>query len=444
MQNPFMRSLRSSFENLYRRAAERGEATTIIAPCADCIEGEISQNFAEAHILQAAVVPGCHMNMLGQGVEIKDNSVSTHLGFQEHRTCEVRQSESMYDFSNTFRVLVTDKPLCGRYRIIQGAVDRGGPKAPGNNTGAVGPADAQCDWLNTAPAIQDDFVDQVDRFRKTFVQVPGCEQSTAERIREIVGDAKKRLMRHHRLQQPNHQKQLDYQVSRHAYAFLHSFVFPHLQRILAPAEERLQKAIRSYATAAELVAAIPDAAGRGLATVDVRRCSEALELMDHKITPHEKITCIDEAHSMLQRGVEDGARADGAGQQGAIEITGDDVLSLFILALHGTTMEHYLAHIAHVEMYSQGEAERFEAAGYAVSALQAALQFFLEERRHVSSTRGPSRPATNIFSSYLQPGGDQGMGLGGSGFGGANPGAGAGEDDLQGLVRQARVQGQRR
>lgn len=450
MQNPFMRELRSNFESLYRRAAERGEATTIIVPCAECLEGEVTQYFAEAHVLLASHVPGCYMNHLGQGVEIKDSTISTHLGFSESRQCEVLLSESMYDYSNTFRVLVTDKPLMGRYKIIPGLADRAAPKASPAGSPRAPPtagADGQ-DWLNSAPAIQGDFFDQVDRFRKTFVQVPGCEQSTAERIREIVGDAKKRLMRHHKISMPNQQRQLDYQVSRSAYAALYSFVFPHLVQILAPAEDRLKKAIRSYATTAELLAVLPGMQGRGMCNVDMRSCAEKLSDIDHKITPHEKITCIDEAHSLLQQSVADGARsgqaASGRAQEGAMEITGDDVLSLFILAVHRSDLPNRLAHIAHVEMYSQGEAARFEETGYAVSALQAALSFFLEERRHnaassrttaatganAASRGGAARPTTNIFSSYLQPGAD--------GYPASSGAYGAGEEDLQGLVRKAR------
>merc|ERR1712217_223154 len=109
--------------------------------------------------------------------------------------------------------------------------------------------------------------------------------------------------------------------------------------------------------------------------------------MDHKITPHEKVACIDEAHSMLQRCVAEGARTGAHMRDGTTyEITGDDVISLFILAVHGSALQHRLAHVAHVEMYLQGaagmsdsnEAARLNEAGYAVTAFQAALQFFLE------------------------------------------------------------------
>lgn len=442
MQNPFMRELRSNFEVIYEQAARKGEATTIIVPCAECMDGEVTQYFVEAHILTATRIPDCFMNHLGQGVEIKDSTISTQLGFPETRNCEVLQSESMYDYSNCFRVLVTDKPLTGRWKPIQGFADRkasaGGGAAP---SAALPQGDGQ-DWLNSAPAIQGDFFDQVDRFRKTFVQVPGCEQSTAERIREIVGDAKQRLQRHHKIRQPNQLKQLDYQVSRSAYAALYSFLFPHLQRILASAEDRLKKSIRSYTSTAALIADLPGLQGKNLSNVDVRSCAEKLADIDHKITPHEKIACIGEAHSLLQRSIEEGAQKSSRSQEGVMEITGDDIQFLFTLALYRTDLPNRLAHIAHVDMYSQGEASRFEEAGYAVTTLQAALQFFLEERRHTASrtpaggtslaSRGGAgnRPATNVFSSYMQ---EDTMGRG-------MPG----EDDLQGLVRQARASQARR
>eukprot|EP00440_Ansanella_granifera_P061217 gb/GFBE01066361.1/.p1 GENE.gb/GFBE01066361.1/~~gb/GFBE01066361.1/.p1 ORF type:complete len:461 (+),score=93.76 gb/GFBE01066361.1/:1-1383(+) len=444
MQNPFLQVLRASFEGIYRQAAERGERTALLVPCAECLEGEsFGQVFAETHLLQATCVPGCYMNLLGQGVEIKDTSVSTHLGFQEHRVCEVLQSESMYDLGNTFKVLVVDKPLIGRHKTLPSATDRA-PAAKASASSATAEPTAD-DWLNTTPSIQGDFFDQVDRFRKTFVQVLGCEHSTAERIREIADETAQRLSRHHKLTLPTQLRQLDFTVSRQAYAALHSFVFPHLVRILETQEVRLQQAIRSYESVAELLQAIPGADGRGLGLVDVRECSKELELMDRKITPHEKIACIDKAHSLLQQCVAEGAKSGQSGG-GPVEITGDDVLSLFILAVHGSQVKHNLAHIAHVEMYLQGaagrsgssEAARFEEAGYAVSALQAGLQFFLEERRinPGPSSRAPPRPSTNVFSSYL-PQGAQTAG------GNLDADSDKAAMHLQGLVRQARSQGVR-
>jgi len=265
------------------------------------------------------------------------------------------------------------------------------------------------------------------------VQVPGCEQSTAERIREIVGDTTKRLIRHHSLVQPTQQRQLDYQVSRNAYALLHSFVFPHLVKILAKDEKRLTTAIRSFDSPEDLLRAVPGAANRGFGSVDVRSCSDHLAAMETKITPHEKIECINDAHSALQKLVGESARAVAGGGTGAnqspVEITGDDVLSLFILAVRASSLKDRIAHIAYVEMYLHGapgrcgnnEAARFEEAGYAVSALQAALQFFLEDSRRPagaavsSSARGSSR-ASGSFASGGYPSAQNTSSLGAGGF----------------------------
>eukprot|EP00933_Yihiella_yeosuensis_P035495 TRINITY_DN2904_c0_g1_i4.p1 TRINITY_DN2904_c0_g1~~TRINITY_DN2904_c0_g1_i4.p1 ORF type:complete len:443 (-),score=74.41 TRINITY_DN2904_c0_g1_i4:263-1591(-) len=429
MQNPFLQVLRASFEGIYAQAAARGERTCLLVPCADCLEGEsFGQVFAETHLLQATCVPGCYMNLLGQGVEIKSSTVSTHLGFQEPRVCEVLQNDSMYDLGNSFKVLVIDKPLSGRYKPLKGASSAvssqpaAAATTAASSTAGTSEPSAE-DWLNTAPGIQGDLFDQVDRFRKTFIPVPGCEMSTAERIRDICREATQRLIRHHKLTLPSQHRQLEYVVSRNAYAALHSFVFPHLKRSLAQAEDRLQQAIWSYNTVEELVQAIPGAQGRGLGLVDVRTSSKELEAMDGKIAPHEKISCIDKAHSELQKCISECARHNSPGSQ--IEITGDDVLSLFILAVYGSRVQHFFAHVAHVDMYLQTassksggtESARFEEAGYAASALQAGLQFFLEERR-VSSQ------AASLISNVLPPGGLPG----------------SEHDHLEGLLRQARAQ----
>lgn len=450
MQNPFLRAMQDVYSHIYDCAAERGEATTLLVPCAECLESKtFGQIFVETHVLQAAAIPGIYMNMCGQGVEIKDTSVSTHLGFSDKRTCEVLQTESMYERGNNFNVLIIDKPLIGdKYRPVQGAVDRGSKSAADAIAGAMGGSPrgmglpsvgeemGPAEWLSSASSIDTAHFDEVDRFRKTFVQVPGCEASTAERIREIVANTVQKLIRHHKLAQPTQQRQLKHHVSRATYAALHSWLFPHLVKILAVSEDRLDKGIQSYVSVAELVDAIPGAQGRGLGQVDLKSCSDQLEEVDHKISPHEKIACINEAYSFLQQCVAEGAKArETARQPGstAIEITGDDVISLFILAIYRSSLHQRLAHVAHVEMNLQGADE----AGYAVSALQAALHFFLEDRRAVATARNPQRPTTNVFSSYLEAGVTQ--------AGGGDAGA-DGEPDragmaLQGLFRQAREQG---
>lgn len=37
-QNRFLQVLRASFEGIYRQAAQRGDRTVILVPCAECLE----------------------------------------------------------------------------------------------------------------------------------------------------------------------------------------------------------------------------------------------------------------------------------------------------------------------------------------------------------------------------------------------------------------------
>jgi len=139
------------------------------------------------------------------------------------------------------------------------------------------------------------------------------------------------------------------------YAVLHSFIFPHLQNILEAADAKLENGVRAYNSKSELLDAIPGATTRGLGNIDLSRCSDQLAYMSDKNVPHEKITCIDEVYSELQKCV---AEAGSQSLEGSAEITGDDVLSLFILTVYGSNLEQKLAHVAHVEMYLQSASGR--------------------------------------------------------------------------------------
>eukprot|EP00435_Cladocopium_sp_Y103_P004430 s4850_g1.t1 len=294
------------------RAVDWAAVRSMSASCAASRTAEhFGQSFVETHLLQASPMPGCFMNHLGQGVEIKENSVATQLGFQEHRVCEVLQKDSMYDLSNTFKVLVIDKPLIGRFKPLSAAV---------HEPGSVGNLD---DLLLHSPSIQGEFFDEVDRFRKTFVQVPGCENRTAERIREIVTEAVDKLSRQHKVTSASQVAQLEFKVSRQAYTALYSFIFPHLQSLLTEKEDQLQRSVRSYAALDDLLKAVPG--GERLCFVDVTESAAELELLEGKIAPHEKIECVDKAHALLQKSIASRVAPETRSSAAPMEITGDDV-----------------------------------------------------------------------------------------------------------------------
>jgi len=132
-------------------------------------------------------------------------------GVPRDRKVNILQTESIYesDYQSSFRVLVVDQPLIGRLRPPPSSGNRGSKGGGGMSASPSSPADASTDWLNAAPGIQDEVFDEIDRFRRTFIQVAGCENSTAERIREIVEDATRKLMKHHKLNQ-SARRQLEY------------------------------------------------------------------------------------------------------------------------------------------------------------------------------------------------------------------------------------------
>lgn len=358
------------------------------------------------------------MNLLGQGVEINEDCVQTAFGFQEQRICTVIQRESMYDFGNSFTVLVLDKPLIGKWRIRQSGMNRAGLKM-----------NQPCDWLNTAPNIDAELWSEVHAFRKTFVRVRGCEQQMAERMHSICSETALKLIQHHQVKKEAQQREIASAVSRAVYCVLHSFIFPHLVKELTSFEAKLVSVIRSFASPAEVLEEIPGASNKGLSKVDVSRSSVRLANLDTLIAPHEKVGCVVETYNLLQACVAE--EMQKARRKDAVEITGDDVLSLFIEAIVGSGLQYFLPHAAHMDMYLHGSAGLspvHDEAGYAVSAFQAALSFLLEEKRKArpAPTNKPTRARPGSgpsIASYLQ-------------------GANDDEDSqqLESLVRQAKAQ----
>eukprot|EP00921_Rhytidocystis_pertsovi_P018769 GHVQ01029725.1.p1 GENE.GHVQ01029725.1~~GHVQ01029725.1.p1 ORF type:complete len:214 (+),score=32.12 GHVQ01029725.1:130-771(+) len=113
-QHPFLTALRASFVKLYETLVKKHY--TLLVPCAAVCRGiKITQVVIECHVLQSTHIPGNFLNLLGQGVELREGCVYTSFGFKEQRVCNVLQDENMYDYGTPFKVILIDRPLQGKF-----------------------------------------------------------------------------------------------------------------------------------------------------------------------------------------------------------------------------------------------------------------------------------------------------------------------------------------
>jgi len=364
-RNPFFVALRTTYQALYERACRSGEETVILIPAASSLDDpqSIPLHLIEAHILRAShsTGQGIFVNLSGQGVEIKDGSVSTSQGFEEHRMCTVIQQESMYEWDNTFRVLIIDIPIIGKYKNTARRARRDS-------------FDAVEEWINTAPEIENDLFEVVNHFRQSYVQVPGFEYETGKRIERMCEMAAKKLRQFHNIQDPYQEGLLRYTVSKTMYAALHSFLFPHLVYALQVHEERLSTKMGEFSI---------DGLVDTLLKKDIWITSEDdikshIIGLEEVITPHEKLDKIVSLFNLIHR----------------MEVTGDDVLILFALGIRTSGVRNILAHVAHMDLFlkaSKKTIKKFHETDYAFTSFQSAVSYLLSSRNSVVAISASSQ-----------------------------------------------------
>eukprot|EP00745_Piridium_sociabile_P030902 TRINITY_DN51265_c0_g1_i1.p1 TRINITY_DN51265_c0_g1~~TRINITY_DN51265_c0_g1_i1.p1 ORF type:complete len:194 (-),score=10.10 TRINITY_DN51265_c0_g1_i1:642-1223(-) len=109
-RNPLMVSLRAHFLRMYLMLCERGGV--LLLPVASSLNGvKVTQVLIECHILFCTHIPGHFLNLIGQGVELRERRAFTSFGFKEERHCNVVQEDSLFDNGCTFKVVCVDEPI---------------------------------------------------------------------------------------------------------------------------------------------------------------------------------------------------------------------------------------------------------------------------------------------------------------------------------------------
>ena len=228
--NPFYEYLRQNHEELLVSAIQREPPSVLVVPSSQALAGISksvyqSKRFAESHILFSAHIPGLFCSVRGSPVEFRNDRLILTVEGTKH-VCPVTSTESIYDFGNSFKVLVVDKPLLHVASDESGAsaaLASGKSLESTTRTGG-GPSE----YLAAVPLIETDFIEKVSKLRRSFLLVPGYEGHLALRIKEMSTIAANQVVRYLPAPTPT-VGVVQQDIERAVYATLHAWIYPHIQ-----------------------------------------------------------------------------------------------------------------------------------------------------------------------------------------------------------------------
>jgi len=377
--NPFMTVLRTNFEKLYRSIYDH--QSHLLVPTSSCIiRGSITQEFIEAHVVHSTHMKNHFLNLIGQGIEIKDGVVCTSFGCREHRICNILQRESFFEFSNSIQVIVIDRPLQGVYNEY---ADQLLPRSLQTSRMTAGLSSDEVKhiadgWLKALPGLEFELNQAVETFKRTYILVAGLEHETAYRIGEMISLFVSKLSKCQRVNdnQERNQQLLEHVTERLVYSKLHSFLWNHLVSSLKDRDQLLRAALYGNdKDTSSIIARLKIVLPPSLKNLSLDAASEKLNEIQGLETPPEKIACLHETCRTIQCSVEDHVRKQGKMQKKHLEITADELLHLMTVTVAQSHLSNPAAHAAHMDMYlAQKPAEtRIQRSSYMLSSFHAAL-----------------------------------------------------------------------
>jgi len=133
--------------------------------------------------------------------------------------CNILQSENIFDFNHSFRVVIVGKPLTGDLVSL--------PEETSATTGTEISTAGPSEYLSHSPMLENDFFEKIERLRRAYILCPGYESHLAVSIKELSLTTANQLVRYLPSSAPSFE--LVYaDIERVAFATLHSRIFPHL------------------------------------------------------------------------------------------------------------------------------------------------------------------------------------------------------------------------
>ena len=359
--NPFYEVLRADFEHTLVRSLQTGGSLVVLP--SELVLRQLtkpvfsSKKFAEAHILQAAHIPGLFCSARGQGVELRgDRLILTSAA----HVATILQSETIFDFSESFRVVIVDKPLDPSFGVSMDTVSADPLKPSGG-----GPSE----WLASCPMLENDFFERIVKLRKTFVLCPGFEAHLGARIRDMSAQCAGSLLRYLPSGLNASAQLVQADIERSAYASLHAFIFPHLMRCVDenPSLSKnlalpLERVLREMRAPVDLLAV-----HKSLESLLPLRVGADFTKLGQSITPQQKVNALTRIVDTLTCVL---------GEMGIRNFSSEHLLAAMTAALMVSGLAKAPAHMAHMDMFLVNHPElAMDKSSFAVATFSSSLEF---------------------------------------------------------------------
>lgn len=394
--NPVLTSLRVNFEKLFQVIVAGGHVLMLPSAAAASQGIQVTQVFIESHVLQKTHVPGSFLNLMGQGVELRDGSVSTSFGFKEQRVCNIVREDNMFEFGTAYKIITIDKPLYGHFEpqavASQGDIAKLLNAPP---SGALFSAEAASlekmltEWTEVNPGLREYFDSLLDCFQRCYVLWPGLEHAAALRLQAVSKEMVRCISEERPGLQSGAQQAAVVRrvVDRFVYSRVHDVLWPHLCKQCKTKNTRVRKACKAFGKDIPKLLTDLDV-NAALFNLDLTAACDELGKLDSLKTPHGILECLEEVCRLLYKEIEEHSKRStspvhsGARRgAGPIEVTGDDVLGLLVACAVHTRLAAPVSAAALADMYlsQKSPTDRFEQSSYVFTTFHSALAFLLQQ-----------------------------------------------------------------
>eukprot|EP00922_Rhytidocystis_sp_ex-Travisia-forbesii_P018764 GHVS01027893.1.p2 GENE.GHVS01027893.1~~GHVS01027893.1.p2 ORF type:complete len:201 (+),score=17.31 GHVS01027893.1:833-1435(+) len=181
-----------------------------------------------------------------------------------------------------------------------------------------------------------------------------------------------------------HRRYLQEVAERYVYASLFSVLWHHLVISLRSRETLVQRAMNTLSRDQQSLLAdlqVPPS----LYDIDLQSPSAAILQLRTLHTPHEKLECLENVCELIYKAVEEHSKRAGSPTQmtakrmGPVEVTGDEVLALWVACLAQSRLKHCVANTALVDMSlsQKPTGSRLAKASYVYTTFHSAVTYLL-------------------------------------------------------------------